>query len=262
MSTLDFTAISAKVPFRSLLTQLDIGFEENRQGELKFRIKNKKGIEDYFVVNEEKNLFLTPETKAIKGGPINFMSWFEGIGLYQAAKKLTEATTEPQVKREIPTLELHPHEAIDGLEHLLKYFEFGYCKKGIMAGKIAFQVKNPDGSVAGYVGQDVKTGKWLYPKDFKRPIYNIEKATTDYCILTISPFDVLHIANQGCCYVVGLLGKTITDYQLEQMKRFKRILLLAEEPQQPLLALSQFAYVKAPKLDKPIQEIDDISKLF
>ena len=83
-------------------------------------------------------------------------------------------------------------------------------------------------------------------------------------ILTVSVLDVIHIHGLGFPFVVGLMGTSATNSQLELLRRFKRILLLHPEPENIRNRLTEFAFVKNPLLEKPVRELtkDDVSALF
>ena len=252
---LDFNAISQSVPFPVLLNQLDIPFQDTG--------KELKGEGNFkFIINKEKNLFFCPTDQSLKGSVINFLAAQRNLKLRSAAIVINDLFISPPKEKDIPELELHDHQSIEKYANLRQSFEFGYCKKGIMNGKIAFKCHDADKKVIGYIGWNPKDNSWFYPKGFIRPVYNLEKANGDYCVLTVSPFDVLHIHNLGHSYVLGLLGRSATDSQLAQLKRFKRILLLHPDPKHLIPALSSFAFVKAPTLDKPITELELINQFF
>ena len=256
---LDFNEISQRMPFSDVLDYLNIPY--TRKG------KELKG--EGFIVDTEKNLYFNPKGND-KGSVINFFHAHNGGTLRDCALELKRHfLSEPRTpKREIPVLELdHTHAAVSNLgiyEETAEYFDIGYCgQKSIMAGKVAFKIINHNNDHKGYIG--VKEEKWFYPKGFKRDtLYNLYRQEREAIILTVSTLDVIHIHGLGFPFVIGLMGKSATDSQLELLRRFKRILLLHPEPENIRNRLTEFAFVKNPLLEKLVRELtkDDVSALF
>lgn len=256
---LDFNEISQQIPFVDVLDYLNIPY-------------TRKGNElrgEGFIVDTGKNLYFNPKGDD-KGSVINFLQARSGGTLRDCAIELKKQfLNEPKKpKREIPILELdHDHVEVSKLgigKESAEYFDIGYCgRKSIMAGKVAFKIIDHNNDHAGYVG--LKDTKWFFPKGFKRDtLYNLFRQKKDAVILTVSVLDVIHIYSLGFPFAVGLMGKSATNSQLELLRRFKRILLLHPGPENIRNRISEFAFVKAPLLEKPIKELtkDSISALF
>lgn len=236
---LNFQEIS-KVPFKDLLDWLNIPYKINN-GELKG---------EWFVVNVGKNLFFS---KNGKGSVINFLSTHKQVDLRTAAKEIKDHFQgEKQDTKEIPNLILQHHKLLDpyGItEDISIEYEVGFVKqRSIFAGKLAFKVYEGDNHV-GYVAYDITTAKWLFPKGFKRVLYNAHRVKEPYVFVTVSPFDVFNVISKGENNVVALLAKSMTDTQEEQLKPFRHIILLHPEPENLILRLSQNHFVKAVKTD-------------
>ena len=256
---LNFNEISERIPFATVLDYLNIPYTT----------KGKELRGEGFIVDTEKNLYFNPKGDD-KGSVINFLHARKCGTLRDCAIELKKQfLDEPRTpKRDIPTLELdHRHAAVGKLgisEETAEYFDIGYCgQKSIMAGKVAFKIIDHQNNHVGYIG--IKDGKWFYPKGFRRDtLYNMFRQQKEAVIVAVSVPDVVYIHSLGFPFVVGLMGKSATGMQLELLHRFKRILLLHPEPENIRNRLSEFAFVKAPLLEKPVRELtkEDIAALF
>ncbi len=256
---LDFQEISQRIPFADMLDYLNIPYTT----------KGKELRGEGFIVDTGKNLYFNPKGDD-KGSVINFLHARKGGTLRDCAIELKKQFLgEPKkLEREIPVLELdHAHTAVSKLgisEESAEYFDIGYCgQKSIMAGKVTFKIIDHNNNHLGYVG--LKEGEWFYPKGFKRDtLYNLFRQKQEAVILTVSVLDVVHLHSMGFPFVVGLMGKSATGTQFVLLKQFKRILILHPEPENIRNRLTEFAFVKAPLLEKPVRELarEDISALF
>jgi len=256
---LDFQEISQRIPFADVLDSLNIPYTT----------KGKELRGEGFIVDTGKNLYFNPKGDD-KGSVINFLHARKGGTLRDCAIELKKQFLgEPKTpQREIPVLELdHTHPAVAKLgisEEAAEYFDIGYCgQKSIMAGKVAFKIIDHNNNHMGYVG--LKEGEWFYPKGFKRDtLYNLFRQKQEAVILSVSVLDVVHIHSLGFPFVVGLMGKSATGTQFVLLKQFKRILILHPEPENIRNRLTEFAFVKAPLLEKPVREFakEDVSALF
>jgi hypothetical protein len=254
----DFADISAKIPFPALLNSLNIPYSDTNEG-----LKGSAG-KFHFVVNTQKNLFLSPHDKEAKGGVINFYSILKGIGLREAAEELKKMFLDKpaEQKRPTPDLELHYCDTLKKFgftEEFCKNYEIGLVKqKSIMAKKIALMIRHENGDKEGYIGYDAKEDKWFFPKGSKRNwLYNLHRQDKQYAILTACPLDCLRLINIGYPYTVALGAEAATDHQIELISaRFKRLLILHKDPQNIVHRLFGKVFVKAPKLDKAIADMD------
>lgn len=221
---------------------------EETDKELKGKLKDK-----HFIITKEKNLFLCPADKAVKGSVINFLAHYRDIGLKQAAEELynffLKAPSEP--KRDIPELTLHYDPLVRKLginEELAKQFEVGMVKeRSIMAGKLAFLLRDAEGNRVGYIGYN-KDGSWFFPKGHKQEhLYNLHRIEGDTIILTANPFEVIDFSKQGTP-AIALMSSNMTEAQEELLKRFDRILIKLANSDNIRNRLSQHCYVK---VDQP-----------
>ena len=254
---LNFAEIST-VPFKDILDWLNIPYQQNN-GELKG---------EGFIINVSKNLFFEPKGQN-KGSVINFLSNIKGIDLRTAALEIkTQFQSQAQdPKKELPNLLLEHHKLLEpyGItEEIAKDYEVGFVRqKSIFAGKIAFKVFDENGKHTGYIAYDNKTGNWLFPKNFKRTVYNIHRVKEPFAIVVPSTFDVFHLLSIGYPNTVALMAKSMTEEQERQLKAFKHILLLHSEPDNIVIRLSKHLFIQAPRFNKNISELseDDIKSL-
>ena len=248
---LDFDKISREIAFKDLLNYLNIPYREKKneiKGEDKFA----------FIVNTGKNLFFCPQDEKIRGSVINFLAVHCDIGLRDAAKKLKKdfLAGPKKPERPIPELELEYCGFLKeyGIsEETAQAFDVGLCKqRSVMAGKVAFKVSDSEGNKVGYIGRNIKKAKseWFFPKGFRRDVvYNLNRVKQDYAILVVSPLDVLYLWQLQFPYSLALMGKSATDDQINQLKWYKRILIIHPEPQLISMRLSEYCFVKAVKMD-------------
>ena len=253
---LNFAEISKAIHFKDVLDWLNISNQK----------KNQELRGEGFVISVEKNLFFTPNDESLKGSVINFVAHHKQVDLREAASLLKThfLSNEKVVKhqREIPdlTLEYHDYLAQRLIDpKLAKEFEVGFVKqRSIMAGRIAFKIYDHSGNHNGYVGYKTEDSSWYFPKGSKRPLYNVFRVIdTKSVIVTVDPFDALRIISMGMQQVVSLLANSMTVEQEEQLKKFKYILLFHTEPENIVNRLYSTSFIKAPVLNKPIQEMSN-----
>lgn len=253
---LNFAEISKAILFSDVLDWLTIPYQK----------KNKELKGEGFIISLEKNLFFTPNDENLKGSIINFVAHHKQIDLREAASLLkTQFLSNEKVvkhQREIPdlTLEYHDYLAKRLIEpNLAKEFEVGFVKqRSIMAGRIAFKIYDHLGNHTGYFGYKPEDISWYLPKGSKRPLYNVFRLKdTKSVIVTVDPFDALRIISLGIPQVASLLTDSMTAEQEEQLKKFKYILLLHNEPENIVNRLFSTSFIKAPLLVKPLQEMSN-----
>ena len=264
MEYLDFKEIS-KIPFIYLLDWLNVPYIDH-----KTEIKGQTDIFK-FIVNKDKNLFFSPDNDSIKGSVINFLAQHRSITLRQAASELKQVfLPKPNEEKKLPDYELdhiHPFLTARGISlETAHFFDVGYCKHGIMKGKIAIPIHDAQGNKVAYIGRNIKDekNKYFFPKAYRHIyLFNWHRVNTNYVILAVSPFDVMHIYQMGIKFVCGLLSHTMTKEQQELLTPFKKILLLHPKPQNILQRLSNSAFVKAPSVNSVPELVkEDIINFF
>ncbi len=253
---LNFKEISSAISFEKVFDWLNISYTKTEK-----ELKGEK-----FIVSIEKNLFFAPKNENLKGSVINFLANHEGINLRDAASKLKEQflskEKEHTPKRVIPNLALEHHNYLierGVTREVAEQYEVGYVKqRSVMAGRIAFKIYDQKDNHLGYIGYKVEDGTWFFPKGFKRPLYNAHNIkSNEFVIVTTDPFDTLRIISMGINEVVCLLANSMTREQEEELKRFKKILLLHKEPQNIVSRLCDSSFIKAPSLSKPVKEMSE-----
>lgn len=251
---LNFKEISSAILFTDVLNWLNIPFQK----------KGKELRGEGFIVSLDKNLFFCPDNDELKGSVINFVSHYKKVDLRQAALllKVQFLSKKAQPKRDIPNLKLEYHKYIEerGITtEMANEFEIGFVKqRSIVAGRIAFKIYDHEGNRIGYIGYKSEDGSWLFPKGFKRPLYNAFRVKdTKSAIVTVDPFDALRIASLGLKQVMSLLANSMTAEQEEQLKKFRYILLFHKEPENIVNRLFQTSFIKAPVLSKPLMGMTD-----
>lgn len=255
MEYLNFKEISQLVPFKNLLNWLNIPFKET----------DKELIGNGFIVTKEKNLYFSTKDKTQKGSVINFLTHHKEIDLRAAALEIKKQflTDKPKEEKKIPDLELHYTDQLLSYgitKEIAEQYEIGLVKqKSIMAGKISLKVYNPDNSVAGYIGYNIKDG-WFFPKSFHRPIWNLNRLfNEDFIFLVANPFDALKIISLGYPHTACLLGNSMTDDQLNQlqsMPNLQSIALLHSDPLNIVSRVAKHLFIRYDIPSKPIRETD------
>lgn len=257
---LNFREIST-IPFKTVLDHFNVKYDE-REGEI---------VSKHGIVNIKKNLYLNPQNKEEKGSVINFTATLLQTDLRSAASHLKKAFMEEPKPREIPEYQLHYDKFLvnKGIsEELAREFEVGYVKsRGIMAGKVAIKIRDDKGEKVAYIGRNINPengNKYFFFKGYKNDhLYNLWRVKSPQVILTVSPFDVIHIHQLGLTDVVGLISHNMTEAQENLLGRFLRIFILHPSPNNIVQRLSRFAFVKAPEIDN-VQSLTraDIDTLF
>ena len=236
---LNFSEISQKVSFETMLNWLNIPFTQTQNGELKG---------EGFIITVAKNLYFNPNGED-KGSVINFLSKQKGIDLRSAALELKKQflTEAKEPSREIPELELHycPFLKERGIsEELAKQLEIGFVKqRSIIAGRLAFKTYDENGQHSGYVAYNYAKDEWFFPKGFKCTLYNPLKFNGEEVILTADIFTALDFIKSGTP-AVSLIGKSMTDIQAEQLSKFTSVVLVHPEPDNIVARLAKKSFVK------------------
>lgn len=258
---LNFKEISSTIPFEDVLNWLNVPYHK----------KNEELHGENFIVSTKKNLFFSKKDSSQKGSIINFVSIYNEIDLREAALLLKHqflTNKEVKPKRDMPELELEWDVYLEsrGISpEIANTFETGYVKqRSILSGRIAFKMYDYLGNHIGYIGYKVQDGSWFFPKGFKRPLFNSQRLKSlNSIIVTTDPFETLRINSMGYSEVVSLLANSMTDEQFELLKKFNKILLLHQQPENIIQRLYPFSFIKAPILHKPLKELnkEDLSSI-
>ncbi|MBN4081222.1 toprim domain-containing protein [Caldithrix abyssi] len=119
----------------------------------------------------------------------------------------------------------HPYLKERGIEiETARYFEIGYCNKGIMNRRIAIPIQDENDNLVAYCGRavdDENPRKYLFPKGFQKNkiIYNLnrlQKKNLDELILVEGFFDVFKLYQEGY-ESAAVMGSSISLYQKQQI---------------------------------------------
>jgi DNA primase len=109
-------------------------------------------------------------------------------------------------------------------------FGMGFCAKGMMAGRIAIPIHNPEGNVVAYAGRlpaapTDDTPKYKLPQGFRKSLelFNIDRAIkepADKPLLIVEGFfDCMKLHQNGYRKVVALMGSTMSAAQEELIRK-------------------------------------------
>jgi hypothetical protein len=242
---LDFTAIS-HTPFKQVLSALEVPFKE----------EGKKLITEQEVINAEKNLYFEKggAKGELKGGSvIKFVSAYKHCSLREAAFFIKSLSGEPvREEKRIPELTLTYHPYLSEIpEDICQSLKVGFCKeKSIMAGHICFKVGQH------YIGYNPEKKTWLFPKQFQvNTLWNVENCYGETIVITVNPFDSLFLLSQDYPDTASILRVAITEEQAVIIRKYKRALILHDEPQNLVEKLVGHLFIKThPAINRPTKE--------
>ena len=141
-------------------------------------------------------------------------------------KKNPGEVVNPPLTFELKTLDPeHPYLKEKGLkEETIEEFGLGFCKKGLMKGRIVIPIHNENGQLVAYAGKypgDPPEGesKYKFPTKFRKSlvVFNLnrlkDKAKDERVILVEEFFDVFNLWQAGYKNVVALMGTSMSDEQ-------------------------------------------------
>ena len=111
----------------------------------------------------------------------------------------------------------------------IKEFGLGYCKRGILKGRIAIPIHNEKGELVAYAGRypgDPPEGesKYIFPPNFKKSLilFNLNRVEGEEkeLILVEGFFDVFNLWQAGVKNAVALTGTSLTEEQEELILRY------------------------------------------
>ncbi len=160
----------------------------------------------------------------------------------------------------------HPYLTERGLTtETIVDFGIGFCSKGMMAGRIAIPINNPEGKVVAYAGRwpgepPEGTPKYKLPQGFRKSLelFNIDMAIKEPAekplVIVEGFFGTMKLHQHGCRKVVALMGSTMSAAQEELIRRNtdrqSRIIVMLDEDEAGRLGredtavrLSRFAFV-------------------
>lgn len=160
-------------------------------------------------------------------------------------------------------------------------FGTGFCAKGIMAGRIAIPIHNPEGDVVAYAGRwpgepPKDTPKYKLPPGFRKSqeLFNLDRALKqpgdDPLIIVEGFFDCMNLHQAGFRKVVGLMGSTMSLAQEDLIRKHtdpaSRIIVMLDEDDAGRAGrddiasrLSKLAFVKVHVFETPGKQPDQLS---
>jgi DNA primase len=152
-------------------------------------------------------------------------------------------------------------------------FGIGFCAKGMMAGRIAIPICNPEGNVVAYAGRfpgepTEENPKYKLPQGFRKSqeLFNIDRAIKESAekplVIVEGFFDAIKLHQNGWRKVVALMGSTMSDAQEELIRRHtdsrSRVIVMLDEDEAGRTGrddiacrLSKFCFVKTHVFDEP-----------
>ncbi len=160
-------------------------------------------------------------------------------------------------------------------------FGAGFCAKGMMAGRIAIPIHNPNGEVVAYAGRFIseptnENPKYKLPPGFKKSLelFNIDRAAKESpknpLVIVEGFFDCMKLHQHGHRKTVALMGSSMSPAQEELIREHtdanSRIILMLDEDEagqagrEDIAArLSRFCFVKAHVFPKSDMQPEDLS---
>jgi len=160
-------------------------------------------------------------------------------------------------------------------------FGVGHCSKGMMAGRIAIPIHNPEGEVVAYAGRwpgepPEGTPKYKLPQGFRKGVelFNIDRAIKeppdDAFLVVEGFFGCMAVHQNGYRKVIALMGSTMTAAQEELIRRHtnphSRVIVMLDEDEAGQAGrediacrLSRFCFVKVHEFEKPDMQPEQLS---
>jgi len=255
----NFKDIKEKVGIENLLSYYNLIEDLKRKGKELIGycpIHDKKHYnKNSFSVNTEKNIWHCFSCDA-GGNILDFVAFVEDVDIRQAGllikkwfkigsqkdEKMTEKEREgkkEEVNEEVNkplTFKLknldhdHPYLKERGIKkETIKEFGLGYCKRGILKGRIAIPIHNEKGELVAYAGRypgdpPEEESKYIFPPNFKKSLilFNLNRVEGEEkeLILVEGFFDVFNLWQAGVKNAVALMGTSLTEEQEELILRY------------------------------------------
>jgi DNA primase len=160
-------------------------------------------------------------------------------------------------------------------------FGIGYCAKGMMAGRIAIPIHNPEGGVVAYAGRfpgepAEGTPKYKLPQGFRKSLelFNIDRASKEPAekplVIVEGFFGCMKLHQHRCRKVVALMGSTMSTAQEELIRkhtdRQSPIIVMLDEDEAGqagrddiVCRLSKFCFVKVYTFREPGMQPENLS---
>ena len=176
----------------------------------------------------------------------------------------------------------HPYLAERGLTlETVVDFGVGFCKKGMMAERIAIPIHNPEGNVVAYAGRwlgeppgDVP--KYKLPQGFRKSLelFNIDRAIKEPgdlpLVIVEGFFGCMKLHQHGCRKAVALMGSSMSAAQEDLIRkhtdRKSQVIVMLDEDEAGragrediAVRLAKFVFVKIHAFDQEGRQPDQLS---
>lgn len=176
----------------------------------------------------------------------------------------------------------HPYLAERGLTpETLTEFGVGFCAKGMMAGRLAIPIHNPQGEVVAYAGRHVGeppegTPKYKLPPGFRKSLelfnlHRAKQAPREQTLIVVEGFfDAMKLSQLGHHKVVALMGSSLSPAQEDLLGRHtdqhSQILVMLDEDDAGRSArdeiaarLAKFAFVRIHAFEQEGQQPEHLT---
>lgn len=199
-------------------------------------------------------------------------------------KKEPGEVVNPPLTFELKTLDPeHPYLKKRGLkEETIEEFGLGFCKKGLMKGRVVIPIHNENGELVAYVGRypgnpPEGESKNKFPTKFKKSlvVFNLNRAkdkVRDERLISVEGFfDVFKLWQAGYKNVVALMGTSMSDEQekliVEAVGGNGRVVLMFDSDEAGVKATTEVVerlidkiYLKIIRLGQEGLQPDSLSK--
>jgi DNA primase len=160
-------------------------------------------------------------------------------------------------------------------------FGVGFCDKGMMAGRIAIPIHNPNGEVVAYAGRfpsepAEETPKYKLPQGFRKSLelFNVDRAAKEppevILVIVEGFFGCMKLHQYGCTRTVALMGSTMSAAQEELIRKLtddrSQVIVMLDEDEAGRAGrediatrLSRFCFVKIHVFAQEGQQPEDLS---
>jgi len=160
-------------------------------------------------------------------------------------------------------------------------FGAGYCAKGMMAGRIAIPIHNPQGEIVAYAGRwpgepPEGTPKYKLPQGFRKSLelFNVDRAVKEPnekpLVIVEGFFDCMKLHQHGYRKVVALMGSTMSAAQEDLIRKHadgqSQVIIMLDEDDSGRAGrddiacrLSKFCFVRVHQFEEPDSQPEQMS---
>lgn len=152
--------------------------------------------------------------------------------------RVSQPDPNPPLSLNLPLRREHPYLEQRGIgPQAVAEFGLGYCPRGILAGRIAIPIHNPDGELVAYAGRHPKgkAPRYKFPSGFHKSLelYNLHRAKHEAAahglVVVEGFFDVIVLWQLGVPNAVALMGTELSTAQEALLvQHTNRVILLLD----------------------------------